>query len=178
MLAQALTLHLPMTKRGPLPVSQQMHCISHATLSEATLSTRPLRILLAPPTSLGSCLCSGNKLNFLWLILGVVRAFCAPLPVPHLPRKRKRAMSGGLGMIAAPLSSLGMHGVSRERICCLPVYLLSPLSLTYSFSISSFLGLGSGALVFVLAKEETSGRRKGCQKLPGGVCGAVIGHCH
>lgn len=32
MLDQALTLHPPMTKQGPLPVSQQMHCISRATL--------------------------------------------------------------------------------------------------------------------------------------------------
>lgn len=87
-------------------------------------------------------------------------------------------MLGGLGLRADPLSSLGMHGVSRERICCPTDPLLSPLSLIDSFSISS-LGLCSGAQVFVLAKEESSDLRKGCQKLPGGVWGlSIIGHCH
>lgn len=138
----------------------------------ATLSTRPPQIPLAPLTSPRSCLCSGNKLNFLRSFLEWSAPSVLPLPFPCLPRKRKRALSGGPELLAAPLSPLRMHGVSRERICCLPVCLLSPLSLIY-FSISlPSLGLCSGAQVFVFTKEESEKASRSYLEVYGGLGGS------
>lgn len=80
----------------------------------------------------------------------------------RLSRKRKRATSGGLGLIAAPPSAVGMHGVSRgESVACQSVHcLLFPRSVLFpSLHLSQSFAVGPG--VFVLTEEASSDLRKG-----------------
>lgn len=61
-------------------------------------------------------------------------------PFPTLAEEEEESDARWPGTESSPLSSRGMHGVSGVRMCRLPVSLLSPLSLIYSFSVSSFSG--------------------------------------
>lgn len=117
-----------------------------------------------------SCFCSGNTLDFIRLILGVARAFCATSASPILAQEEEGSYVGQPGTDSSPsVLTRGTWTLPGENQLPTSLFTVSSFPIYYSSFSPPLPELCSGAQVFVLTEEASSDLRKGCQQLPEGV---------